>query len=82
MKTLEKIGAPMRTEEYLTAGKAAERLHVSAKTLSRYRLQGRLGTVRTQRTLGGPGGRGHYRYNAADIDELVELLSGPNEEAS
>jgi hypothetical protein len=82
MKTLEKRGAPMRNEEYLTAGKASALLHVSSKTLSRWRLENRLGTVRVVRTLGGPAGRGHFRYHVEDVRALAAELAGPVKEAS
>jgi hypothetical protein len=83
MKTSESIGERMNRDEYLTTGKAAARLHVSTKTLSRWRLENRLvGKVRIIRTLGGPKGVAHFRYLAADINVLAAELAAPVEEAS
>jgi excisionase family DNA binding protein len=54
---------------YLTATQVAERLGVSAKTVSRWAKQGRLAH---QRTLGG-----HRRYDPAQIDQLARELTVP-----
>jgi len=56
---------PSRT--WLTASQAAARLHVSAKTVTRWANQGRL---EHRRTLGG-----HRRYDPELIDALVEALT-------
>ena len=52
---------------WLTASQAARRLHVSAKTVSRWATQGRLAH---RRTLGG-----HRRYDPELIDALVQALT-------
>jgi excisionase family DNA binding protein len=52
---------------WLTASQAAARLHVSAKTVTRWASQGRL---EHRRTLGG-----HRRYDPELIDALVEALT-------
>ena len=52
---------------WLTASQAAGRLHVSAKTVTRWANQGRL---EHRRTLGG-----HRRYDPELIDALVEALT-------
>jgi excisionase family DNA binding protein len=52
---------------WLTASQAAERLHVSPKTVARWASQGRL---EHRRTLGG-----HRRYDPELIDALVEALT-------
>jgi excisionase family DNA binding protein len=57
---------PMR-RSYLTGAQAAERLHVSPKTVSRWAKQGRLEHLRT---LGG-----HRRYDPDYIDRLAEELT-------
>jgi excisionase family DNA binding protein len=69
---------------YLRAGEAAELLYVTSRTVWRW---AELGLLPYTRTL-----HGHRRYKRADVlalrdrlnppDELVELLSGSNEEAS
>ena len=52
---------------WLTASQAAARLHVSAKTVTRWASQGRL---EHRRTLGG-----HHRFDPELIDALVEALT-------
>jgi excisionase family DNA binding protein len=52
---------------WLTASQAAARLHVSAKTVTRWAQQGRL---EHRRTLGG-----HRRYDPELIDQLVRDLT-------
>ena len=52
---------------WLTASQAAARLHVSAKTVTRWASQGRLAH---RRTLGG-----HRRYDPELIDALVAALT-------
>jgi excisionase family DNA binding protein len=52
---------------WLTAGQAAARLHVSAKTVARWASQGRL---QHRRTLGG-----HRRFDPELIDALVSALT-------
>ena len=52
---------------WLTASQAATRLHVSAKTVTRWASQGRL---EHRRTLGG-----HRRFDPALIDALVDALT-------
>jgi excisionase family DNA binding protein len=52
---------------WLTASQAAQRLHVSPKTVSRWANQGRL---QHRRTLGG-----HRRYDPELIDALVNALT-------
>jgi excisionase family DNA binding protein len=52
---------------WLTAGQAAARLHVSAKTVTRWATQGRL---THRRTLGG-----HRRFDPDLIDALVQALT-------
>jgi excisionase family DNA binding protein len=52
---------------WLTASQAAARLHVSAKTVTRWASQGRL---EHRRTLGG-----HRRYDPELIDQLVRDLT-------
>jgi excisionase family DNA binding protein len=52
---------------WLRASQAADRLHVSAKTVARWASQGRL---QHRRTLGG-----HRRYDPALIDALVDALT-------
>jgi excisionase family DNA binding protein len=59
----------MTRTAYLTGSQVAERLHVSAKTVSRWAKEGKLGHLRT---LGG-----HRRYNPADIDRLARELTQP-----
>jgi excisionase family DNA binding protein len=54
---------------YLTPTQVAERLHVSAKTVSRWAKEGRLAH---QRTLGG-----HRRYDPGQIDQLERELTVP-----
>jgi excisionase family DNA binding protein len=53
--------------EFLKAAQAAERLHISTKTLARWAKDGRIPSVRT------PGG--HRRYDPAAIAGLEERLS-------
>jgi excisionase family DNA binding protein len=52
---------------WLTASQAAARLHVTAKTVTRWAKQGRL---QHRRTLGG-----HRRYDPELIDALVDALT-------
>ena len=52
---------------WLTASQAARRLHVSAKTVTRWASDGRL---EHRRTLGG-----HRRYDPELIDALVQALT-------
>ena len=52
---------------WLTASEAAARLHVTAKTVTRWANEGRL---HHRRTLGG-----HRRYDPELIDALVEALT-------
>ena len=52
---------------WLTASQAAARLHVSAKTVTRWATQGRL---QHRRTLGG-----HRRFDPELIDALVQALT-------
>jgi excisionase family DNA binding protein len=52
---------------WLRAGQAAARLHVSAKTVTRWANEGRL---QHRRTLGG-----HRRFDPALIDALVDALT-------
>jgi excisionase family DNA binding protein len=52
---------------WLTASQAAARMHVSAKTVTRWAQQGRLAH---RRTLGG-----HRRYDPELIDALVAALT-------
>jgi excisionase family DNA binding protein len=52
---------------WLTAGQAAARLQVSAKTVTRWASQGRL---QHRRTLGG-----HRRFDPELIDALVQTLT-------
>ena len=52
---------------WLTASQAAARLHVSAKTVTRWATQGRL---QHRRTLGG-----HRRYDPELVDALVDALT-------
>jgi excisionase family DNA binding protein len=59
----------MTRSAYLTSTEVAERLHVSAKTVSRWAKQGRLAH---QRTLGG-----HRRYDPDHIDRLERELTVP-----
>jgi excisionase family DNA binding protein len=54
---------------YLSAAQVAERLGVSAKTVSRWAKQGRLAH---QRTLGG-----HRRYDPDQVDQLARELTVP-----
>jgi excisionase family DNA binding protein len=58
-----------RNNGYLTCTEVAERLHVSAKTVSRWAKEGKLGHLRT---LGG-----HRRYDPAYIDRLARELTEP-----
>jgi excisionase family DNA binding protein len=60
---------PTTRSAYLTATQVAERLGVSAKTVSRWAKAGRLAH---QRTLGG-----HRRYDPGQIDRLARELSVP-----
>jgi excisionase family DNA binding protein len=55
------------SRSWLTASQAAARLHVSAKTVTRWAQQGRLAH---RRTLGG-----HRRYDPELIDQLVRDLT-------
>jgi excisionase family DNA binding protein len=78
----------MPEPRYLKTAEVARRLHVSSKTVARYARLRMLPHVTT------PGG--HRRYPEPAVielerrmseglgtsDELVEFLSGPNEEAS
>ena len=59
----------MTRSAYLTAAQVAERLGVSAKTVSRWAKAGRLAH---QRTLGG-----HRRYDPGQIDRLARELTVP-----
>ena len=59
----------MPRQRYLTSTEAAERLHVSPKTISRWSAEGRLPHVRT---LGG-----HRRYDPAMVDRLARQLTQP-----
>lgn len=61
--------------EFLRAAEAAERLHISPKTLARWAKDGRIPSVRT------PGG--HRRYDPAVIAKWEARLaySGPIERA-
>jgi excisionase family DNA binding protein len=52
---------------WLTTSEAAQRLHVSAKTVIRWASEGRL---EHRRTLGG-----HRRYDPELIDALVQALT-------
>ncbi len=52
---------------HLTGSQVAERLHVSAKTVSRWAKEGRLAH---QRTLGG-----HRRYDPTEIDRVERVLT-------
>jgi excisionase family DNA binding protein len=52
---------------WLTASEAAQRLHVSPKTVARWASEGRLAH---RRTLGG-----HRRYDPELIDALVAALT-------
>ena len=52
---------------WLTTGEAAARLHVTAKTVTRWASEGRL---EHRRTLGG-----HRRYDPQLIDALVNALT-------
>jgi excisionase family DNA binding protein len=52
---------------WLTTSEAAQRLHVTAKTVARWASQGRL---EHRRTLGG-----HRRYDPELIDALVNALT-------
>jgi excisionase family DNA binding protein len=54
-------------QTWLTASEAAARLHVTAKTVTRWANEGRLDH---RRTLGG-----HRRYDPELIDALVEALT-------
>ena len=55
-------------EEYLRAGEAAEILHVSPKTMSRWAKEGRVPHIVT---LGG-----HRRFARKAIEELAERMFG------
>jgi excisionase family DNA binding protein len=55
------------TSAYLTAAQVAERLGVSAKTVTRWAKEGRLAHLRT---LGG-----HRRYDPDQIDQLARELT-------
>lgn len=55
-------------EEYLRAGEAAEILHVSPKTMSRWAKEGRVPHIVT---LGG-----HRRFSRKSIDELAQRMFG------
>jgi putative resolvase len=57
----------MTHSTYLTATQVAERLGVSAKTVTRWAKQGRLAH---RRTLGG-----HRRYDPDQIDQLERELT-------
>jgi excisionase family DNA binding protein len=59
----------MTRSAYLTAAQVAERLHASAKTVSRWAKQGRLAH---QRTLGG-----HRRDDPGQVDQLERELTLP-----
>jgi excisionase family DNA binding protein len=61
------VTEPMRRT--LTRTQAAERLHVSPQTVSRWAKQGRLAHTRT---LGG-----HRRFDPDDIDRLADKLTQP-----
>ena len=52
---------------WLRTSEAADRLHVTAKTVARWATEGRL---EHRRTLGG-----HRRYDPALIDALVDALT-------
>lgn len=54
-----------RMDEYITPAEAAQRLHVDPSTLRKWHRQGRLESVRVQRTAGG-----QRRWHGGDIDAL------------
>jgi excisionase family DNA binding protein len=51
-------------ESLLTPGEVAKRFRVDPKTVSRWALAGRIGSIRT------PGG--HRRYRASEVRQLLE----------
>jgi excisionase family DNA binding protein len=55
------------SQPWLTTSEAAQRLHVTAKTVARWASEGRL---THRRTLGG-----HRRYDPELIDALVNALT-------
>jgi excisionase family DNA binding protein len=55
-------------DEYLRAGEAAEILHVSPKTMSRWAKEGRVPHIVT---LGG-----HRRFSRKSIEELAQRMFG------
>ena len=59
---------PNGNEEYLRAGEAAEILHVSPKTMSRWAKEGRVPHIVT---LGG-----HRRFSRSAIQELAQRMFG------
>jgi excisionase family DNA binding protein len=59
----------MPRQRYLTSTEAAERLHVSPKTISRWSAEGRLPHVRT---FGG-----HRRYDPQQIDRIAREMNHP-----
>ncbi|MDQ6796917.1 MAG: helix-turn-helix domain-containing protein [Actinomycetota bacterium] len=65
MSTTSQAGAGPRP--YLTPGKAASALHVSAKTIDRWANGGRVPCLIT------PGG--HRRFRPEDIDALIEEMT-------
>lgn len=56
------------SEEYLRAGEAAQILHVSPKTMSRWAKEGRVPHIVT---LGG-----HRRFSRRAIEELAQRMFG------
>jgi excisionase family DNA binding protein len=56
------------SDEYLRAGEAAEILHVSPKTMSRWAKEGRVPHIVT---LGG-----HRRFSRKSIEELADRMFG------
>jgi len=60
--------ARKRDEDYLRAGEAAEMLHVSPKTMSRWAKEGRVPHIVT---LGG-----HRRFSRSAIDDLAQRMFG------
>lgn len=58
------------TGAYLRTSEVADRLHVSAKTVSRWAIEGKLPFMRT---LGG-----HRRYPEAYIEQLERELTAPS----
>ena len=60
---------PRRERDYLKAGEAAELLHVSPKTISRWAKEGRVPHIVT---LGG-----HRRFPRREIEALADRMLEP-----